>query len=724
MRNNKRIPFVVLFIVFWNICITGSGYTVQQTLSPEFDHVKGAGQFGDAIWILADYGLIRYDTLNNTTTVYSYPPETTYSSLKTVEVDHDDLPWISSGRGIWHFTGQQWEHYTPFSERGIPVNVLTLDNDGLPWVASREGLARYNGLTWEIEDTPSEDYISVICFDSANNMWIGTYNTHLYSRSGIDWIEHDPPSDLNNVKITFMLFDGNDVLTIVSKQWIFRNIDNRWMQYSPGYDLSTTSFRITSEGYPVIANTRGAMVFKNNRINTIPIHGIRYPFYWLNQWDEASFVTVPQYITSNETSTWCIMGNGIIAELFNKQYVDYSAIEGYYRYTLNTAPSSNPTVIDKADDGSIWFGTSDMGLVSYNDGTWSHWTFKDTFDYLPSYIQIDAIAAGSHIQYAWSNDNGLFIIESESIEHFTADNGLPVEPLTILEVDHNGTLWAGTQDSGLLRLKDGEFTLLTEADGLPSNMIIDIECDAEGNLWISANSIFRLDGDEWVLVYPFSNFQLSDGGITGMWAFSDTKYIRYNGTKWDVHYSPEKITSIDFDPQDDLWFMNELSRTGGFGDIFYYNVFNKLYGTLLEQYPQISLGLCEDFVIDENGFLWIVKKNNYVQNYIGGIYCYNLEIPTSIDANYKTPAALTLLSNYPNPFNPSTIITFRLPRSGHTKLEIFNINGQKVDTLVDEWRDTGQHSVVWDGTKFASGVYFYRIEAGGYTATKRMVLMK
>ncbi len=88
------------------------------------------------------------------------------------------------------------------------------------------------------------------------------------------------------------------------------------------------------------------------------------------------------------------------------------------------------------------------------------------------------------------------------------------------------------------------------------------------------------------------------------------------------------------------------------------------------------------------------------------------------------PSAFALLQNYPNPFNPKTEIRFVLPGTATAVLEVFNIQGQKVTTLVDKVLQAGEHRVTWNAANVASGVYLYRLTAGKFTKTKRMVLLK
>ncbi|MCX7835039.1 MAG: carboxypeptidase regulatory-like domain-containing protein [bacterium] len=99
-------------------------------------------------------------------------------------------------------------------------------------------------------------------------------------------------------------------------------------------------------------------------------------------------------------------------------------------------------------------------------------------------------------------------------------------------------------------------------------------------------------------------------------------------------------------------------------------------------------------------------------------------IPSEVSDQNGLPVEYKLHQNYPNPFNPVTEIRFDLKEKGLTKLTVFDLLGRTVATLVNEELPAGYHSVRFDGTKFAAGVYFYRIESGKFQALKKMVLVK
>lgn len=96
---------------------------------------------------------------------------------------------------------------------------------------------------------------------------------------------------------------------------------------------------------------------------------------------------------------------------------------------------------------------------------------------------------------------------------------------------------------------------------------------------------------------------------------------------------------------------------------------------------------------------------------------------TSADRG-ELPDSWQLYQNYPNPFNPVTNISFNLPMAEFVTLDVWSVTGQKVASLVNEVRGSGLHSVQFNATNLSSGVYFYRIEAGSFSQTKRLLLLK
>jgi len=127
--------------------------------------------------------------------------------------------------------------------------------------------------------------------------------------------------------------------------------------------------------------------------------------------------------------------------------------------------------------------------------------------------------------------------------------------------------------------------------------------------------------------------------------------------------------------------------------------------------------------IDENVF-----PGNYSyrlkQIDFNGTFKYSKEIQVIVTATLE----YSLFQNYPNPFNPTTFIGYSIPQAVHVKLSVYNVLGSEIDILVDEFQEAGSYSKefsnVQNGLNLTNGVYFYKLEAGNFTATKKFILMK
>ena len=116
-----------------------------------------------------------------------------------------------------------------------------------------------------------------------------------------------------------------------------------------------------------------------------------------------------------------------------------------------------------------------------------------------------------------------------------------------------------------------------------------------------------------------------------------------------------------------------------------------------------------------------------VDNWPGADSCYHIETSGLTSADEPSPVlpvAFSLRQNYPNPFNPSTTIAYDVAERSFVTLAVYDILGREVATLVNGVESAGYHSAVFDGAAFPSGVYFYRLTAGAYTDTKKLLLLR
>jgi hypothetical protein len=118
--------------------------------------------------------------------------------------------------------------------------------------------------------------------------------------------------------------------------------------------------------------------------------------------------------------------------------------------------------------------------------------------------------------------------------------------------------------------------------------------------------------------------------------------------------------------------------------------------------------------------------NNFVEATTSSFSSFGLfesDVPTAVEQT-QVPLVFKLEQNVPNPFNPSTTIQFQLPTAGHVQLSVYNMVGQEMVRLVDGALPAGVHRVVFNGSRFGSGIYFYRVTGNGINATRKMLLVK
>lgn len=103
------------------------------------------------------------------------------------------------------------------------------------------------------------------------------------------------------------------------------------------------------------------------------------------------------------------------------------------------------------------------------------------------------------------------------------------------------------------------------------------------------------------------------------------------------------------------------------------------------------------------------------------VSAYNNEHIADLKGN---PDRFILNQNYPNPFNPSTILSYTLKSDQNVKLIVYNLVGQSVEVIVDEYQTAGNYSYTFDATNLPAGIYLYKLQVGEYSSVKRMTLVK
>jgi len=193
---------------------------------------------------------------------------------------------------------------------------------------------------------------------------------------------------------------------------------------------------------------------------------------------------------------------------------------------------------------------------------------------------------------------------------------------------------------------------------------------------------------------------------------------RYDGENWRVFTTDDgladnDINSITVSADGEVWFGTDCGVS-------------RYDGTEWTTYTTDD-GLVDNYVnsiaVGDDGVVWAGTWKGLSR------YDPTANESTGVEKNDSLPSEITIHGNFPNPFNPETSIQFTLPCAEKVQLVIYNISGQKVRSLISDRMTAGIHSVRWDGRdetgqSVSSGIYLYRLRAGGIEETRSMTLMR
>jgi predicted GH43/DUF377 family glycosyl hydrolase len=249
----------------------------------------------------------------------------------------------------------------------------------------------------------------------------------------------------------------------------------------------------------------------------------------------------------------------------------------------------------------------------------------------------------------------------------------------------------------------------------------------EGEVYKMWYSGFSDNLNEWSIGYATSadgiswgkdtlNNPIMEKGSLGSWDdhYVATPQVLYNGEIYEMWYTGDKSGSVE----EHIGYATSADGISWEKD----TLNNPILGPGPEWVDNWEIWCSRVILLEGVYKMWYVGISD------GGVErtCYATSDPTAIDDNITAehPRRFFLSKNYPNPFNPTTIINYELPITNDVELSIYNLIGQKVTTLVSGKKNAGYHQVEWDASGFASGVYYYRIEAGEFRDVKKMILIR
>ncbi len=356
----------------------------------------------------------------------------------------------------------------------------------------------------------------------------------------------------------------------------------------------------------------------------------------------------------------------------------------------------NSNVDDQLNFEIVELGMPNAGVLVIDDGL-------DDPDVLYTYLEERWL-----ISYEWWD-----VAANKGLDSYTVEGG----SWDLVIVGGWGTTTVPTRDYG-----DDPYSAWLETAG--NNLLY---CDQD---------YFYTNGEEDAPTFSAGDFAYDIFGISeGVNDPSPTDSAFYgidgDALSGDFVNTPYAMLPTEIDGNlDGLWtdFATPAGGATGFfegeniGDVaaVYKDGDNKTACFLFDFYWAVEL----DSVLEDTTWYTYYRGNEQFETLMDNLMeWYGFDTGVQEDGAVATPTDYSLSQNFPNPFNPSTQISFTVPNNEMVTLKVFNVEGREVATLF-QGHTQGQHAVTFDATDLASGVYFYRLEAGSFTQTNRMILLK
>jgi ligand-binding sensor domain-containing protein len=620
-------------------------------------------------------GLAKFD--GTTWTVYdtsnSSLPDNNISSLA---IDGSGNKWIGTlYAGLAKYDGKTWTDYTTLNS-GLPDNYVTsiaIDASGNKWIGTDNGgLARFDSTHWSVYTKTNsglpDNMIMSMAIDNSGNKWIGGFYG-LAKYDSTNWTVYTTSnSNLPNNYVTSIAIDGS------GNKWIATN----YFLTSAASTATSNLAKFNGTNWTMYPTSNSSM--PDNEVFSIAIDSSGNK--WIGTYYRIIFI-------DSSLNFWDTNGGGL---------AKFDGIRWTVYTTLNSGlPDNYVTSIAIDASGNKWIGTNKWwdgvsigvggrligGLAKFDGTNWSVYTTSNSG--MPDNHVWSIAIDGSGNKWIGTQSGGLSKFDGTNWTVYqTSNSSLPSNYIHSLAIDGSGTKWIGTMGGGLAKLDGTTWTVYdTLSSGLPSNDVLSIAIDGSWNKWIGTGSggLTKFDGTTWT-VYNSSNSGLPDNNVSSV-------AIDGSGNKW----------------------------IGTYGGLTKYDGINWAV------YNRSNSGLSDDYVssiaIDGSGNKWIGTLQNGVAVYNGGGVVSVKEITSKY-----IPNVFALNQNYPNPFNPTTTITFSVGTHSYVSLQVYDMLGREVATLINQEKLAGRYQVTFDASKLSSGVYFYRLKAGSYIQTQKMLLLR
>jgi photosystem II stability/assembly factor-like uncharacterized protein len=392
------------------------------------------------------------------------------------------------------------------------------------------------------------------------------------------------------------------------------------------------------------------------------------------------------FLPSNDIYAVGIAPNGILyASLYGEIYKSTDKGRNWYIAKNSSGGTAGFQTIAFGSSRIYIGGSNDWFYYSTNDG--SSWTWEGSSSGLAHAPMTLAVNSSGTI-FAGTSGWGVFKSTDGGINWTAVNTNLGNLHINTLAINTAGVIYAGTT-GGIFVSTDNGSNWTINNSGLTNTDIRSLAFDYLGNVYAGA---------------------YTSGGAGGLWR--STAILPVELATFTV-FEKGNTSVLQWKTE------TEVNNYG-------FEVERRTIGTL----EWATIGFVQSHGTSNTPHEYTFLDKNLVN----GKYLYRLKqidndasftYSKSVEVNiHHVPTMFSLAQNFPNPFNPSTTISFDLPATTFVSLKVFDLIGREVTSIVSEEMPAGSYSRQWDGQNFPSGIYFYRLTTDSYTATKKLVLMK
>jgi photosystem II stability/assembly factor-like uncharacterized protein len=668
------------------------------------------------------------------------------------------LTWIKADNGLQSSDGSIYIYCAVVSSDNYNFfcianyeQVYLSTNAGTNWVK----IADYNNIGDALDLRIDQTGNLIVC--SSN----GVFKT---TDEGKSWIDLKFNKDVASISPRQIEIDKNNNIYTLGINNIGNYVDSLFK-----FDNSTNKWSSTKP----LPSGAGINVFQINHFGTIILHDNADNIFRStdngNSWQYLSKVSIGA-IGLN-------INDNIFAASYNSSEWDiiYSSDYGKTWETIYKNISSSNSVF-VSQDGNIYANAYNGSIIisSDNGKTWNPFKFL--------YAPITSVYAGNNNKLFAGASDGLYFSTDKgdtwTKSNTSGINFIPSDPINSIlgNINNHMILDCGAYslDGGLTWLWypfGGAYGVSISAATILSNntMLVCLETIStdqtigsikrstdDGNTWTNTNG-FNGSNIKMYAVATNNNIYSLDSwsGRPGMGGYGTEIYKSTdNGANWTNVFSKgnspygnnpdESLVSIGCHPNDNVFASSNLGiyRSTDHGtnwlkidssakhinmtNFVFDNVGNIIANNSKGIFKSVDNGITWNLIdstliptsltIDSDGYLFAATSNQ-------GLFQY-LQKTTSVKETISLlPQQFLLEQNYPNPFNPSTIISYQVPKASHVLLKIYDVLGREVSTLIDKEQVPGNYKIQFSG-QLSSGVYFYRLTAGDFSQTKKMLMLK